>query len=78
MELFRKSQAPAQPAGGLSTQELRLLKLMMEGHQNKTAAVEMGISAHTVNFHLRSIYEKLHVHSRSEAVARALREGLIK
>jgi DNA-binding NarL/FixJ family response regulator len=78
MELFRKSQAPAQPAAGLSPQELRLLKLMMEGHQNKTAAAEMGISAHTVNFHLRSIYEKLHVHSRSEAVARALREGLIK
>ncbi len=47
----------------------------MEGHQNKTAAVELGISVHTVNFYLRSIYEKLHVHSRSEAVARALREG---
>lgn len=77
MELFRKSQAP--PGGAvLSPQELRLLKLMMEGHQNKTAAVELGISAHTVNFHLRSIYEKLHVHSRTEAVARALREGLIK
>ena len=54
------------------------MKLMMEGHQNKTAAAELGISAHTVNFHLRSIYEKLHVHSRTEAVARALREGLIK
>jgi DNA-binding NarL/FixJ family response regulator len=78
MELFRKSHAPAQAAAGLSAQEIRLLKLMMEGHQNKTAAVEMGISAHTVNFHLRSIYEKLHVHSRTEAVARALREGLIQ
>lgn len=77
VELFRKSQAPTQ-AAGLSPQELRLLKLMMEGHQNKTAAAELGISAHTVNFHLRSIYEKLHVHSRTEAVARALREGLIK
>ncbi|SPF49955.1 Transcriptional regulatory protein liaR [Candidatus Sulfopaludibacter sp. SbA4] len=77
MELFRKSQAPAQ-AAGLTAQEMRLLKLMMEGHQDKTAAAELGISAHTVNFHLRSIYEKLHVHSRTEAVARALREGLIK
>jgi len=78
MELFRKSHVPAQPESSLSAQESRLLRLMMEGHQNKTAAAEMGISAHTVNFHLRSIYEKLHVHSRSEAVARALREGLIR
>ncbi len=77
VELFRKSEAPT-TAAGLSPQELRLLKLVMEGHQNKTAAAELGISAHTVNFHLRSIYEKLHVHSRTEAVARALREGLIK
>lgn len=78
VDLFRRSQVAPPPAGNLSSQELRLLSLMMAGHQNKTAAVELGISAHTVNFHLRSIYEKLHVHSRSEAIARALREGLIK
>jgi DNA-binding NarL/FixJ family response regulator len=78
VDLFRKSQAPAQPSAGLSPQEVRLLKLLMEGHQNKTAAVELGISVHTVSFHLRSVYEKLHVHSRSEAIARALREGLVK
>jgi len=78
VELFRKSHAQPPPVGNLSPQELRLLQLLMAGHQNKTAAVELGISAHTVNFHLRSIYEKLHVHSRTEAVARALREGMIK
>ncbi len=78
MQLFRKSHPPRRQGTNLSPQELRLLKLMMEGHQNKTAAAEMGISAHTVNFHLRSIYEKLHAHSRSEAVARALRDGLIR
>ncbi len=79
VELFRKSQTPEpSAASGLSSQELRLLKLLMDGHQNKTAAAELGISVHTVGFHLRSIYEKLHVHSRSEAVARALRGGLIK
>jgi DNA-binding NarL/FixJ family response regulator len=77
VELFRKTQAPGLSAAGLSPQELRLLKLLTQGHQNKTAAAELGISVHTVSFHLRSIYEKLHVHSRSEAVARALREGLI-
>jgi DNA-binding NarL/FixJ family response regulator len=77
-ELFRKTQTPEQFSAGLSTQELRLLKLLTEGHQNKTAAAEMGISVHTVSYYLRSIYEKLHVHSRSEAVARAFRDGLIR
>ena len=78
LELFRK--APPREAGspGISPQEMRLLKLLTEGHQNKTAAAELGISVHTVTFHLRSIYEKLHVHSRSEAVARALRDGLVR
>jgi DNA-binding CsgD family transcriptional regulator len=55
----------------LSPQEMRLLKLFTEGHQNKAAAVD------TVSLHLRSIYEKLHVRTRSEAVPRALRDGLI-
>lgn len=78
VELFRKSQRPEQSPANLSPQEVRLLKLLTDGHQNKTAAAELGISVHTVSFHLRSIYEKLHVHSRSEAVARALREGLFR
>ncbi len=77
VELLRKPQTSEQSSASLSPQEMRLLKLLTEGHQNKTAAAAMGISVHTVSFHLRSIYEKLHVHSRSEAVARALREGLL-
>lgn len=76
VELLRKPQTSEQFASSLSPQEMRLLKLLTEGHQNKTAAAAMEISVHTVSFHLRSIYEKLHVHSRSEAVARALRERL--
>ena len=76
VELLRKPPLPEQSSASLSPQEMRLLKLLTEGHQNKTAAAEMGISVHTVSFHLRSIYEKLHVHSRSEAVARALRDGI--
>jgi DNA-binding NarL/FixJ family response regulator len=78
VELFRKTKAPEQLSQSLTPQEMRLLKLLTEGHQNKTAAGELGISIHTVSFHLRAIYEKLHVHSRSEAVARALREGLVE
>ena len=65
MELFRHTRPPEQASARLSPQELRLLKLLTEGHQNKTAAAELGISVHTVSFHLRSIYDKLHVHSRS-------------
>ena len=74
----RRKLTPEQSSSGPSPQEMRLLKLLTEGHQNKTAAAELGISVHTVSFHLRSISENLHVQSRSEAVARALREGLIR
>ena len=54
-----------------------LLKLMVEGHHYKTEAREMGISTNTVSFHLRHIYEKLQVHLKTEAVAKALRERLV-
>jgi DNA-binding NarL/FixJ family response regulator len=78
LELFRRTRPPDQLVTRLSPQETRLLRLLTEGHQNKTAAAELGISVHTVSFHLRSIYDKLHVHSRSEAVVRALRDRLIE
>jgi DNA-binding NarL/FixJ family response regulator len=78
IESFRQpTPAPPPDADLLTPQEFRLLKLLTEGHQNKTAAAELGISVHTVAFHLRSIYSKLHVHSRAGAIARALREKLV-
>jgi len=49
----------------------------VEGHNYKTAAAELDVSLNTIGFHIRSIYQKLHVHSKSEAVARALRERLV-
>jgi DNA-binding NarL/FixJ family response regulator len=78
VELFRECQPSQQTFCHLSPQESRLLKLLGEGHHYKTAAAEMGISVHTVRFHLRSVYSKLEVHSKSEAVAKALRERLIR
>jgi DNA-binding CsgD family transcriptional regulator len=77
VDLFRKTHTFGPLSAGLSPQEMRLLKLLASGHQNKTAAAALGISIHTVSFHLRSVYEKLHVHTRAEAVARALRDKLI-
>jgi DNA-binding NarL/FixJ family response regulator len=77
VELFRRFRPPEQASCNLSPQEMRLLKLLGEGHHYKTAAAQMNISVHTVRFHMRSIYEKLQVHSKSEAVAKAFREGLL-
>jgi DNA-binding NarL/FixJ family response regulator len=77
VKLFREFHPPERATCHLTQQETELLKLMVEGHHYKTAAREMGISINTVSFHLKHIYEKLQVHSKTEAVARALREHLI-
>jgi DNA-binding NarL/FixJ family response regulator len=78
VKLFRHFRPPAGADHQLTAQELRLLALLGEGHHYKTAAAELGISINTVSSHMRHIYEKLHVHSKSEAVAKALRQGLIR
>jgi DNA-binding NarL/FixJ family response regulator len=70
--LFRELQPREREEYQLTPHETRLLKLFVEGHNYKTAAVELGVSVNTVNFHVRRIYDKLQVHSRSEAVAKAL------
>jgi DNA-binding NarL/FixJ family response regulator len=76
--LFRDFRPPERADYQLTPHELRLLKLLVEGHSYKTAAAELGVTVNTVSFHLRHIYEKLQVHSKSEAVAKALRDHLIK
>jgi DNA-binding NarL/FixJ family response regulator len=75
--LFRDFAPPPNAAYHLTPQEKEILKLLTEGHGYKTAAYQLGISYHTVSFHLRNIYEKLQVHSMSEAVAKALREKIV-
>jgi len=76
VKLFREFHPPAHADYHLTPQETELLKLLIDGHHKKTAAREMNISFHTVSFHLKNIYEKLQVHSKTEAVAKALREHL--
>ena len=75
--LFRQFRPPARASYHLTPQETELLKLMVEGHHYKTAANTMGISTNTISFHLKHIYEKLQVHSKTEAVAKALQERLL-
>lgn len=77
ISLFRNFSPPAGAEYHLTPQEKEILKMLVEGHSYKTAANKLDISIHTVSFHLRNIYEKLQVHSKSEAVVKALREKLV-
>jgi DNA-binding NarL/FixJ family response regulator len=77
IRLFRQFRPPQRAEYHLSQQETEVLKLLVDGHHYKTAAKKLGISVNTVSFHLRNIYAKLEVHSKSEAVAKALRKGLV-
>src|SRR5215213_5270511 len=72
ISLFREIRPPDRADYNLTPHETRLLKLLVEGHNYTTAAEELKVSIHTISFHLRSIYDKLQVHSKTEAVAIAL------
>jgi len=76
--LFREIRPPEQADYQLTPHEVRILKLLVEGHNYKTAAAELSVSINTVRFHMRSIYEKLQVHSKSEAVSKTLRNRIIR
>jgi len=76
--LFRDIRPPERVDYDLTPHETRLLKLLIDGHTKKTAAAEIGVSVNTVSFHLKRVYEKLQVHSKSEAVAKALKNRIIK
>ena len=75
--LFREVRPPHRATHQLTGQEIEIVKLLVEGHSYKTAAAELGISINTVSFHLRNVYAKLQVHSKSEAVSKALRDKLV-
>ncbi|HEY3025341.1 MAG TPA: response regulator transcription factor [Pyrinomonadaceae bacterium] len=75
--LFQKTGAPPKFDEQLTPQEVRLLKLLAEGYSYQSAGDQLHISLNTVRNYIRSIYEKLHVHSKSEAVSKAMRGRLI-
>jgi two-component system, NarL family, response regulator YdfI len=65
------------PGQALTPREIDVLRMLAEGLGNKTIATRLGISEHTVKFHVGSIFVKLGAASRTEAVARGARQGLI-
>ena len=62
---------------GLRAREVEILKLMETGARHKKIADELCLSHHTIDSHLRNIYQKLHVASGTQAVAKAIRKGII-
>jgi DNA-binding NarL/FixJ family response regulator len=69
---FRQGPASESPDLRLTQREEEVLRLLAKGNRSKEIAVHLGVAAVTVNTHVRNIYEKLHVRSRAEAVARFL------
>jgi DNA-binding NarL/FixJ family response regulator len=61
----------------LTPREKEVLGGLVEGNSYKAIADTLNISVETVRFHFRNIYKKLHVHSQSEAVAKAIKHGLV-
>lgn len=68
---------PVEKIEPLTTREEDVLRFLVRGLIKKEIADELGISQHTVDMHLRSVYRKLHVRSQTEAVSKALRQGLV-
>ena len=77
IKLFRDIRPPERVDYELTPHETRLLKLIVEGHNYTTAAEELGVKFSTIKFHMQNIYDKLQVHSKSEAVSKALRDRIV-
>jgi DNA-binding NarL/FixJ family response regulator len=76
LEMFTEMGAP-RGNYEITRMEREILQRLVEGCPNKEIAKDLGISFHTVDTHLRNIYTELQVHSRSAAVAKALKERLL-
>lgn len=68
---------PVEHIEPLTTREEDVLRFLVKGLIKKEIADELAISQHTVDMHLRSVYRKLHVRSQTEAVSKALRQGIV-
>jgi len=76
IDTFSKNRKPVHDYC-LSPREKDILELIVHGYSNNVIAEQLHLSAHTIDAHLRKIYEKLHVHTRTEAAAKVIKEQLL-
>lgn len=79
LKYFQVDKKEISPADqyGISKREKEILASLVEGNSYKMIGEQLFISYHTVNSHIRNIYEKLHVHSLGEAIRKTLKEDLL-
>jgi DNA-binding NarL/FixJ family response regulator len=77
LTMVPQAKTPEQEKCNLTAKETAILQLLVNGFSYKMIAAEVKISIDTVRFHIKKIYDKLHVHSATEAVSRTLRDNLL-
>jgi len=77
IRLFQHTQAKAEPEHDLNPTEVRILGLLAEGYSYRGIGERLKLATNTIRWYIRAIYQKLHVHTKSEAVSKALRQGIL-
>lgn len=72
-----QAKTSEQEKSNLTDKEIAILQFLVNGYSYKMIAAELKISIDTVRFHIKKIYDKLHVHSATEAVSKAIKDKLI-
>jgi DNA-binding NarL/FixJ family response regulator len=78
LNFFPKKETLLDDSEALSAREMEVLELLTKGYTYRMAAYELGISSETVRTYIKRIYTKLHVHSNTEAVAKAFQQNIFK
>lgn len=77
LTMVPRAVAAAPESNGLSEKETAILQLLVNGYSYKMMAAELGVTIDTVRFHIKRVYDKLHVHSAAGAVSKAIRDKLV-
>ncbi|MFZ0455826.1 MAG: response regulator transcription factor [Ignavibacteriaceae bacterium] len=77
LEMFKQYAPPKKEDYNLTPREMEVLDLLVQGLDNKMIAEKLFLSTFTIRAHIRNIYDKLHVHSKSQAISKALRERVL-